>query len=192
MKRGSCNSSSLLRKPLMRLSTSCNNRNWMNRSLDQSGEKLFKTGSSISKSSMLRWTWAMIIRTSLRISPADTLLLKRTRHLRKGRFRLKQSGSEFLERGWKELVFCIRIVLRSSKNIVRLLWSCFVWFRVDPVLLSILTSMFGTVMRSGPSIWTTDLNLIFHSFHRCFSERLHLLDRSEWQVLRQGNSHRNA
>jgi hypothetical protein len=83
---------------------------------------------SISKSCMRRWTWATIIRMNSRTSMGGMLLLRRTKRPRKGQFRPKLSGCKFLEHGWKEFVFYIRIVSRSSKNIRRLSWNCFVQF----------------------------------------------------------------
>jgi hypothetical protein len=79
-----------------------------------------------------------------------------------------------LEHGWQELFFYIRIASWSSRNIGRLLWSYFALFRIGLVSLSVLTLMFGIVMRSGLSIWMTDLNSMFRFSLRCSSGLLHL------------------
>jgi hypothetical protein len=121
---------------------------------------------------MPQWIWNKTIRMSSKTSWVVMLLLKRTKLLRRGQFRLKLSGSEFLEHGWGVLLSCIHITSQSSRNIGRLLWSCFMQFQISLVSLSGLTLMFGTVMRSGLSIWMTDLNLTFCFFPRCSSARL--------------------
>ena len=176
----------------MQLSMLCSNSDSMNQFRVQSGARLSKIGSLTSKSYMCQWTWAMIIRMSLRISLVVMRLLKRTRHLQRDKFRPKLSGSESLEHGWQELLFYIHIASRNYRSIGKLLWSCFELFGAGQVSLSDLTLTFGIVMRSGLSIWMTDLNLMFLSFRRCFMDHLHLLVQNGLPIQHLGSRHRNV
>src|SRR6202451_4022422 len=116
MKPGNFANSSLRRKPLTQLLISCNNSNSTIRSLGRFGGKLYKIGLSISRRCMRQWIWGMTIRMSSRTSLVVMRLLRKTKRPQRGQFRLKLSGSEFLERGWEELLLYIHIVSQRSSS----------------------------------------------------------------------------